>query len=402
MRFMYWASMGLVAVLFLAGCGDFWQAPSGSSGNGGCTSNCTTATSGNFYILNNGTTPQIVGEVIVKGTLTSITGSPWTLSGTGAPYSMAISPNGSLLFVSTAGGVFAYPISSGELQVSSAVKVTSDVAALAIGVDATGNWLIEANTATNGVTMGAVPVNSTTGAPGIEQTQQFTVTNAAIQDGQMAISPDNAKIFVALGTGGSLAVPFTAGVASGSNPLGSTATTIAPKTTGGAALSVAVDPSATPRLFYIGETLGNSSGNSGGVRAFVYSSLASTPLSLTQASGSPIAAGQLSPSFILPEASGSYIYVADGAGQSTSGAVNSFAITSSSGTYTIATGSSIAAGTLPVGLAEDSTNGFLFAVNSLGSPYFDAYTFDSTTAGKLDIQIAANTGASPIAIVAAP
>jgi hypothetical protein len=394
MRFVYWASMGLVAVLILAGCGNFWQAPGGGGGGGG-----TTASSGNFYILNNGTTPQIVGKSIVTGTLTSITGSPWTLPATpnSSPNAMTISPNGKLLFVSTTAGVYVYQISSGQL--GTGTQVTQDAAALAIGIDRTGSWLIEAIQATGGVTMGAVPINSTTGAStGTEQTASFNVTSASVHG--MAISPDDTNIFVALGTGGSIVVPFDAGVASGDNPLGSTAATIAPKTSGGAALSVAVDPSTTPRLFYIGETLGNSSGNSGGVRAFVYSSLGNA--SLTQASGSPIAAGQLSPSFILPSDSGSYIYVADGAGQSSAGTINSFAITSSGGTYTIATGSSIAAGKLPAGLAEDNTNAFIFAVNSLGSPFFDAYTFNSTTAGKLDAQITANTGASPIAIVAAP
>jgi len=395
MKFMHWTSMGLVAVVFLAGCGDFWQAPNGG-GSGGCTANCTTATSGNFYILNNGTTPQIVGEVIVKGTLTSITGSPWTLPA--SANAMAISPNGNLLFVSTTAGVYAYPISSGVL--GTAKQVTTDAAALAIGVDTTNSWLIEAIQATGGVTMGAAPINPTTGAStGTEQTATFAVTNASVQSGQMAVSPDNANIFVALGTGGTVVVPFNAGVVSGANPLGSTATTIAPKTSGGAALSVAVDPSTAPRLFYIGETLGNSAGNSGGLRAFVYSSLGAT---LTQATGSPIAAGQLSPSFILPDASGSFIYVADGAGQSSAGTINSFAITSSGGAFTIAAGSSIAAGKLPIGLAEDNTSTFLFAVNSLGNPYFAPYTFDATTAGKLDAQNTANTGASPIAIVAAP
>ena len=342
-----------------------------------------------------------MGESIVTGKLTSISGSPWTLAAApnSSPNAMAISPNGKLLFVSIASaGVYVYPISSGGV-LGTATQVTQDGAALAIGIDTTGSWLIEAIQATGGVTMGAVPINSTTGvSAGTEQTAPFTVTNASVHS--IAISPDNANIFVALGTGGTIVVPFTAGVASGNNPLGSTATTIAANTSGGAALSVAVDPATTPRLFYIGETLGNSSGNSGGVRAFVYSSLSAA--SLTQASGSPITAGQLSPSFILPSDSGSYIYVADGAGQTNAGAVNSFAITSSSGTYTIATGSSIAAGRLPVGLAEDNTNTFLFTVNSVGSPFFDAYTFDSKTAGKLDAQITGNTGASPIAIVAAP
>jgi hypothetical protein len=66
----------------------------------------------------------------------------------------------------------------------------------------------------------------------------------------------------------------------------------------------------------------------------------------------------------------------------------------------VAAGPTIAAGTLPIGLAQDSTGVWVFAVNSGGAPYLDSYTFDTTTLGTLDVQIVANTGASPIAIAA--
>ena len=244
MRFARWGAMGLVAVFFLTGCGDFWQAPSSSSNNGSCTTNCTTASSGNFYILNAGSTsagtsPEILGYTVVSGTLTKISGSPWTLPA--SPYAMAISPSSDLLFVSTTAGVYVYPISSGVL--GTATTVTQDRTAYAVGVDTTGAWLIETLPATGGVTMAAIPIDSSTGASnGTEQTASYTVTNAALQQGQMAISPDDSNILVALGTGGTIVVPFTASTTSGNNPFGTTAKIIAPNTTGGAALSVAVDP----------------------------------------------------------------------------------------------------------------------------------------------------------------
>ena len=170
----------------------------------------------------------------------------------------------------------------------------------------------------------------------------------------------------------------------------------------GSALSVGVDPGTSPRLFYIGETLAGSGGATGGLRAFNYSSLSSG--TLTQATGSPIPSGGLAPNFILPIASGDYVYVANGQGTS-AGNVTGFTITASSGAspvYTVATGTSTAAGVQPLGLAEDSTHTFVFEVGSQGSPYFDAYTFDSTTLGQLDSQITATTAASSVAIVAAP
>jgi len=380
--------------MLATGCGDFWQAP---TGGGTCTSNCTTATSGDFYILNAGTSPEIVGESIVSGNLTALSGSPWTLEGT--PYSMAIAPNGDFLVVSTTSGVFSYPITSGEL--GTAVVVSTDQA-YAVQVDGTDSWVLEALPGTGGVVVGAVPVNSITGAgSGTEKTAAFTISNAAVQTNKMVISPDNAHVFVPLGAGGTIAVAFNA--ASGSSPLGSSATVIPVENSGGLALSVAVDPSTTPRLFYIGETLGNSAGTSGGLRAFNYSSLGSG--TLTQAPGSPLASGGLAPNFILPAAKGQYVYVANGAGASSAGNVTGFSITASSAAtpvYTVASTTSTAAGVQPLGLAEDSTGTFVFAVGSLGSPYFDAYTFDATTTGQLDSQILSTTASSSIAIVATP
>ena len=345
--------------------------------------------------MNSGSTPQIAGESIVSGTLTALSGSPWTVPST--PYAMAMAPNGNFLYVSTTAGVYAYTISGGTLE--SPAQVSTDAAALAIQVDTSGSWLIEAIQATGGVTMAALPINSSTGADnGAEVTATYTVANASVQQGQVAISKDNSHIFAALGAGGAMIVPFNANASGGSSPFGTTATVIAATNASGSVLSVAVDPS--NRLFYVGETLANSAGTSGGLLAFNYSSLSAS--TLTQATGSPIASGGLAPNFILPNTSGGYVYVANGQGTGSAGNIAGFSVTSSSSTYTIAADKTAAAGTQPFGVAEDSTGTFVLGINSLGSPYFDAYTFDSTTAGQLDSQITADTGASPIAIAATP
>lgn len=370
-----------------------------TSSSGSCGTTATT--SGKFYILDAGSNPGIVGASIVSGSLTAISGSPWLV--TGVPHSMAIAPNGSFLVVSTTGGVFSFPITSGTLGTG---VLISDIEAYSVRVDTTSSWVVEAIPGANGFSLDAVPVNSATGAsPGAAQTQSYGLTNAALEPNQMAISGDDANIFVALGTGGTAVVAFNHSAASGSNPLASTSTVI-DVANAGQALSVAVDPGTSPRLFFIGETLADpTSGASGGLRVFNYSSLGSG--SPTQATGSPIASGGLAPNFILPLSTGTYagdyVYVANGAGQSAAGNVTGFSITAGSGsTYTIATDTSTAAGAQPLGLAEDSTGSFVFAVGSQGSPYFDAYTFDPATPGQLDSQVTATTAASSIAIVAAP
>ena len=211
-------------------------------------------------------------------------------------------------------------------------------------------------------------------------------------------SPPTARIsLLALGTGGTIVVPFSSGNA---NPLGATATTIPLANTGGSALSVAVDPSSTPRLFYIGETLADSAGTSGGLRVFNYSSLGSA--TLTQATGSPIASGGLAPNAILPLANGDYVYVANGTGTTSAGNIAWFPITATGTAYTVATGSSIASGVQPISLAEDSDGNFVLAVatggtTTSGDPDLEAYTISS---GALTSAVQAKTGTDPVGAVA--
>lgn len=385
----------LVAAPLLAGCAGFWQTPSSGS-TSGCTTNCTTLSSGNFYILTSGTKPQVQGEAISSGKLTAISGSPWTL--TAPPFAMAISPSGNYLYVSTTGGVYVYPISNGGLETASAVGVSTDLDAVALAVDTSGKWLVEAlQTGTGSVTMAAVPLNTSNGANnGAEATAVYSVTNAAVQQGKIAISPDDAHVFVALGTGGTIAVPFNASVSAGGNPFGSKAPIIAVAHTGGSALSVAVDPGGA--LFYIGESSGDPTGTTGGLRAFTLSSLGST---LVQATGSPIASGGTAPNAILPLSA--EIYVANGAGTTSAGNITTFNLTSSSGAYTVAAaGTNTAAGIQPFSLAEDANGYFILAVSEIGNPFFSSYTFDAKTTGKLDVQITASTGTAPLAVVATP
>jgi 6-phosphogluconolactonase len=377
------ARLLLALTPFLAGCGDFWQAPSGSSGSG---TTSTTLSSGYFYVINKATS-QIVAYDINSGSLNQI--GAYTLAA--APAAIAIAPNSNFLYVSTLAGIYLYSIGSGGvLTVGNNGGVVSSDPASAIAVDTSNSWLVDVVQGTSGVTVNATPITSTgtyTGAT--VGTQSFSNTSAAIY--QMVISPDDNHVFVALGAGGTMVVPFTSG---NTNPLSSTATLIGVVNTGGSALSVAVDP--TLRLFYIGETLA-SGGTTGGLRVFNYSSLGGT---LTQASGSPIASGGLSPHATLPITSGDYVYVANGTGPSSDGNITGFSITSTNGAYTIAKNSTVSTGILPYGLAEDSTANFVLAVSEGGSYDLEAYIFDTTTAGQLDSTITSTTGTDPTEAIA--
>lgn len=391
----------LAVTSMLAGCKGFWDLPANSGGGGG-----TGASSGVFYVANQATV-QVAAFSIVSGTLTKVSGSPYTLAA--APRTLAISPNGNFLYVGTlGGGVFAFSIGSGGAlsALNSGAAIAPTELPFAMQVDPSGTWLVDAFPTLNntGIQVDAIPITSAglVDQSRAEQSPSFNLSGASVN--ALAISPDGSHVFVAAGTAGTLAMPFAYRNAS---PLGaSSAVTIQPLNTGGSALSVAVDP--TNRLFYIGETLGSSSGKSGGLRAINFSSLGGT---LTNATGSPMDSGGLAPAAILPDASGSYVYVANGQGTST-GNVQSFSITtggtSAAPTYSLATvGTSVSAGLQPSGLAEDSQGKYVLEINTGGSPDLAAYTFDTTTAGKLDSASSASgaTGTDPVqatAIAAVP
>lgn len=392
------AGLLLASTVVFSGCSGFWDLPAGSGGSGGTTP--TTLSSGVFYVVNE-TTKQLVGYSINTGTLGAISGGTETFLA--APSCIAIAPSGGFLYVGTTGGIYMYSIgSTGALTAGSNGGIfNSGELPAAMQVDPSNSWLIAGYiNGSSQVKLDAIPISATngsyTGAPGAAlPSQAFSIANASVK--QIAISPDGANVFVALGTGGTIVVPFNSG---NSNPLGATARTIAPQTSGGSALSVAVDP--TTRFFYIGETLANSSANGGGLRVFNYSSLSSSSGTLTQISGSPIASGGLSPNAILPLGSGDFVYVANGQGLTAAGNIAWFSLSASGSTYTIATGKTVGAGVQPMGLAEDNTKAFVLAVSDGGSttsgnPDLDAYTISS---GALTSAVTSVTGTDPVGAVA--
>jgi len=351
-------------------------------GSGTCSS--TASTSGNFYILNNGVgTSSIAGFSISSGKLTSISGSSYTVTGASA---VAIAPSGNFLYVaSQGGGITLYTISSTGALTQGA-SIDSDALAQAIQVDPSGTWLLDASALG---TLRAIPITSA----GIEDSQRSIQTQTlAGTPVQMAISPNGALIAVALGSTGYQAFSFAS---SSTAVLGAGSKVITPvNTNGGSAISVAVDPQS--RLLYVGEVdaFPNSNTDSGALRVFTISG--STITEFTYAA--PYPSGGISPHFILPVSSGAYVYVANGTGPSSAGNITGFAVT----TTALTLGSTVTAGAQPLGMAEDSTDSYVFEVGSSGSPYFDAYTFDTNTTGLLDSQVTSTTAATSIAIVAAP
>lgn len=380
MRIRVWACLALAA-LCMTSCKGFWDTPT--------TPNPPTPTklsSGDIYVLNVATN-QMVGLYVNTGTLTALPGSPYTLSA--APIAITVAPNNAFLYVSTLGGIFVYTVNTttGQLTLGNSGQPISNDPATAMQMDTTSSWLVEGVSGASNLF--AVHVNPANGLLASNSEQEVVLPSTTVQ--QVAVSPDNSYVLVAMGAGGTATIPFNANNA---NPFG-TVGTIGVKNAAGAALSVAFDPvpsgGTAPRLFYVGETVATSGSNTGGLRAFNFSTR-------QEISGSPFAIGGLAPYSILPFSTGGYVYVVSRQTSSGStGVIAGFSVTESNSAFALtALGSTFNAGTNPQALVEDNTKAFVFTVNFGGNPDILGYTIDSTKAGYLDQAISNATGTDPV------
>jgi len=384
------AWLGVAAMGLLAGCNGFWDKAASSGG--------TNPASGIFYVLNQKTS-QIAAMQFAANSSgpTALTGSPYTLGA--APNTMAISPSGTFLYVSTVAGIYVYSIGSGgTLTIANGGAVISQDAAFAMKVDSTGTWLVEVVSGLG--TVNAVPISASSGLLDTTRTEK-TAALPTVTISQLAVSPANSTnpyVFVATGSGGTAVVPFTA---TNADPFG-TVSNIKALNTAGGANAVAVDPS--NRLLYVGETVAITATatqpQTGGLRVFTIGANST----ITEVSGSPFPTGGTGPSSILGGTLD--VYVANKAvSGSTDGNITAFSIVASGTTYSLTAINTVPAGLSTISITADSTAGYLLAVNSGGSPDLSTFTFDATTAGKLDASATATTGTDPVnavAVVAIP
>jgi len=376
MKIGRWGWLALVFASMLSGCSGFWEAPSSS------TTTTTTLSSGYFFLMD-AATDAIVSYYINAGTLTLV--STKTLPAT--PLALTVAPNGDFLFVSTTSGIYVYTIASGVLTEGNSNSVITADQATAMSVDSTDSWLVESSA--SGI-LSAIPINSSTGAfDSTRSAQNVALLASAVN--QITFAANNNFVFAAAGTAGTLEYAFAS--SSSSAPLGtSAANTIS--VVGSAALAVAIDPG--DRLVYVTETAAVS--GSGGLRAFTFNNSTGA---LSEISGSPLSSGGTGPYAILPKSTEDYVYVANWKGTST-GNITGFSVTATSSSYTLTKlSSSVSTGIRPMTLAEDSNKDFVLAASAGGSPYFDAYIFDTSTAGQLDTVITSSTYAAS-AVAALP
>jgi 6-phosphogluconolactonase len=312
-----------------------------------------------------------------------LSGSPVTLPL--APYSIVVAPNNAFLYVGTGTGVFMYTINSdGTLTegngdnvayVSPNIANGATLNAQSMVIDSTSSWLLIAYR--NSTEIDAVQLDPTTGLPtGIDF---IYASSAQTASPQLAISPANTQVFVALGAGGTEAIGFNAATTAAPGPLSSKGVGIGliTKLGGVADTGVAVDPTST--YLYIAEQNNNSSGTAiaGTVRLIATANLG------VDLDDEPTGVG---PTAVLPDLSGAYAYVTNG----NDGTISGFSLTTT--TQKLASlGTAFPTEQSPVALVEDSTKTYVMDIGSLANPNLWLYTLDGTSGGALDVTATKST-----------
>jgi 6-phosphogluconolactonase (cycloisomerase 2 family) len=243
-------------------------------------------------------------------------------------------------------------------------------------MDATSSWLIFTSVGSSNQ-ISALQVDPTTGLP----VSGNPSTTIALNNGtpqSLAISPSNTEVFLALGSAGVQSFSFAP---TASSPLAATAS-IPVHTANFTANAVAVDTTST--YLFIAEaapipTTGTPN-VPGVLRELTISSLGSD---LTDS------ATGVSPSAVLPDASGLYVYVTNQADDTISG----YTLKPSAGALPPIGSSPYPTCKGPVALAEDSSKSYLVDVGIGNNPDLYLYSFDQTTLdGTLDVGTTVSTG----------
>jgi 6-phosphogluconolactonase len=376
-------ALGVAALCWTTGCAGFWVAAGSSS------SNSSSSTSGDIVYVANGTADTVSGFVVGTGTLTAV--SP--VSPGFSPTALAVNPANSILFVAGNSQIAAYSTGTGGVLGSLSSGVTGgllDVVAMDISPD--GQWLFAVDgtlSSNNIVTVYEFQINSSTGVLTQEATGTFTLpgtmptpppTPSAIKVSPVA-SNGQQYVFVALGTGGDLAILLTTSNGALSSPTQMTLASL-PQYTSDNALAVNADSS----ILYIARS--NTSSSPGAIVAYsIEPNGVLNPVPVAQG------ATGVMPSAVVLNAAGKGVYVAN----RTDGNISEFSTTTSGGLTLLGT---IGSGSLPIGLAVDNSGDYLLAAANGGSSDLTMYSYDSTTTGKLDSSAATATGTGPVAIAA--
>ena len=374
------SALMLTALLTTTGCGSFFVYPGSTDGGG------STGGNGNYVYVANAITQTLAGFTVGTGTLTAVSGSPYTLGFT--PVSLAINPANTLLFVSGynnagTGLIYAYSISStGTLSVlNNGFAMVTGYEEVAMDISPDGQWLMGLDgvvTTTSG-TLDEFQINASNGALTGPTPAPFTVSNTgAVLPRAVKFSPSGALVFVALGTAGDLVYTFNTASNSGALVPSQSLSFI----TATSDNSLSVSPSGT--YLYIAR-----SGVGGGLAAYTITGGGGT---LVSVSGSPYPAGVQPYSIAVNQAS-TDVYVAS----RSDGKIYGYSV-ASNGTLTALNAAPYTSGIAVTAISMDKSGSYLAAAANGGSPDLTLYSFDASA--NLVTATSSATGTDPTGPVA--
>ena len=343
----------------------------GSSGSG----------SSNSYIyVANGNAADIAGFSLNGSVLDNLPSSPYLLNGS-VPTAMVTTPDGSFLYVGiSTGAVYVYVIgSNGALALGNGGQAVASmtVEPTYMAVDRKSNFLfIGSNTLAQ---MYEYQINTSTGALTTPAGNAQGYVTLSGEPEQIYVAPNNQYIYVGetpqYGGSGGIDI-FTLNASTG-------------------ALSNALHMNSKNTASYVDETLVSDSnskylfaGETGCscVRAFTIGSGGA----LSEVSGSPFTT-QVGPSAMAVDPTNTYLYV----GSKNSNEIDGYQIGSSGALTPLSSSPFSGAGVDPVAMALDETNTYLVVAAAQDYPDLEVFSFDATTAGKLDSVTNAKTGNDP-------
>jgi 6-phosphogluconolactonase len=364
------AFLAAMVLIGTTGCGGGFfipvcQANNTCGGGGG-------GTYSSYAYVANATTATLAGFPVPTGTFTTLTGTTYTLGTT--PTALAATPNGAFLYVATiAGSIFVYNIgTNGALTLGNGGSpVVQALYPTWMSIDPSGNWLFVVSKSSPQLLV--FQINTSTGV--ITQTSQGTVLLSSGNPTQVYVTPDNQYVYIGLGPGGTDGFTFnsTTGTVSGKVHL-------APLN-GASDNTFAADNNSA--YLFVGEA-------GTGIRSLAIG----TGGALQEVTGSPFAS-QLGPQAIVVDPTNAYVYVAN----RTANVITGYTM-GTDGTLKPLSSSPFSTGSLPNAMSLDSTGKYLFVVNSGGSSDMQVFSFDATTAGKLDSVTSVATGTDPTGAVA--
>ncbi len=371
-------SVGLLlaaaTTLALSGCNFFVSADSSSTSG---------STSSDVVYVANATTETVGAYQVGTGSLTAVSGSPFSLGF--VPQSLVVSRANTFLYVSTpvansssttgaSPAVYGYSIAGDGSLTSLGAVAAYDLVSMDVSPD--GQWLVGLDGITQAIDV--FTINTATGALTLAAQDTYTFSTGILTPRMVRFAPSGDYIFAALGSAGDVVFTFNTGTG-----LAIQAQTLSLSSTTTSDNALAVNSSSS--TLYIAR-----SGTSPGVGVYTIANTGT----LTPVDGSPFAAGN-TPYAVTLDPTGAYVYVANRGDGTISGY-----LVGTTAALTPLGGSPYGSGALVTSLAIDKSSTYLLAGANGSFPDLTMYSFDATTAGKLDTvaSITSSTAAGLVAI----